>query len=293
MLKQRLISGLTLATILVVSFVLPGLGGAVFFLLWTGGMMSLGIHEFLTLSKPVTGGGFPKLTMCFAWLILLMAALNGCSASARHWQDASALLPVVFLLAGFINVFRTPEQLPLGLKRLFTSLAGLLLVAWCLSFIPALYFSNGLNMSGRWLAFFLILVTKVSDIGAYAAGVWSSKRPQGNHKLAPTLSPKKSWEGLLGGIAASMLVGGTLAWLLADKLTFQGIPVLNIPSALAFGLFAAIVGLIGDIAESCLKRAAGASDSGRIPGLGGALDVLDSLIFVAPIFYVWIRFQAG
>ena len=135
--------------------------------------------------------------------------------------------------------------------------------------------------SGEWLIVFIAVVTWASDIGAYYAGtLW------GRHPLAPSISPKKSIEGLAGGLALAMAAALlTHIWL---------VPQLTMLHALVLGLLMTGTGLVGDLCESAMKRAVGVKDSGGIlPGHGGMLDRLDSLLFTAPTFYYYVTVVCG
>jgi len=129
---------------------------------------------------------------------------------------------------------------------------------------------------GEFLIFGLFLITWAADIGAYYAGT-----SLGRHKLAPSISPNKTVEGLVGGLMASILTAFLVqAWFLPSWTMVDCV-------ALAFLLTAA--GLLGDLTESAMKRGAGVKDSGGlIPGHGGMLDRLDSLLFTAPAFYYYV-----
>jgi len=135
--------------------------------------------------------------------------------------------------------------------------------------------------SGGLLLLLPLLATWASDTGAYAAG-----RTMGRHKLIPSVSPGKTVEGAIGGLLASVLVSWALArWLLrpAAHLDFRWAPA----GVILFGGVVSAVAQVGDIAESLLKRDAGAKDSSTlIPGHGGVLDRVDSLLFVLPVSYV-------
>jgi len=115
-------------------------------------------------------------------------------------------------------------------------------------------------------------VVKGSDIGAYAIG-----SSLGRHRLVPKLSPAKTFEGLIGAIAAgtAVAVAFGVGW---GRFTW--------PEMLVFGAVVSISGVLGDLAESLMKRACGVKDSGRIPGFGGALDILDSMLSAGPVAYV-------
>ena len=134
---------------------------------------------------------------------------------------------------------------------------------------------------GEWLIVFIALVTWAGDIGAYYAGtLW------GRHPLAPSISPKKSVEGLGGGLALSLVT----AWLAQSWL----VPQLTAGDALVLGLLMTGTGLLGDLCESAIKRSVGVKDSGGIlPGHGGMLDRLDSLLFTAPTFYYYVTLVRG
>jgi phosphatidate cytidylyltransferase len=135
--------------------------------------------------------------------------------------------------------------------------------------------------SGGLLLLLPLLATWASDTGAYAAG-----RTMGRHKLIPSVSPGKTVEGAIGGVLASVLVSWAIArWLLrpAAHLDFRWAPV----GVILFGVVVSAVGQVGDIAESLLKRDAGVKDSSTlIPGHGGVLDRVDSLLFVLPVSYI-------
>ncbi len=129
---------------------------------------------------------------------------------------------------------------------------------------------------GVFLIFFLLLITWGSDTGAYVVG-----KTLGRRKLAPVISPNKTVEGFIGGL----VLGTTMA--LVAKLWF--LPALALGHCLALGLLLAGIGTLGDLAESALKRSAGVKDSGTlIPGHGGVLDRVDSLLFTAPTFYYYV-----
>ncbi len=121
----------------------------------------------------------------------------------------------------------------------------------------------------------LFVVTWLNDTLAYFAG-----RAFGRHMLHPRISPKKTWEGFAGGAVGSILGALVVKWLL--------LPVLTPWLCVAIGAGGAVLGPVGDLSESMLKRAAGVKDSGRIiPGHGGLLDRIDALLFVAPWIYVF------
>ncbi len=134
---------------------------------------------------------------------------------------------------------------------------------------------------GKWWLFFLFAVIWGNDTFAYYIGGWFGK-----HKLSPIISPKKTVEGALGG-----LVGGGGVALLFHYLVFDGASVLGL---VIFAIFLSVIGQIGDLFESLLKRSVGAKDSGFIiPGHGGILDRIDSIIFSLPLLYYYLRWQEG
>ena len=134
---------------------------------------------------------------------------------------------------------------------------------------------------GALLVFFVLLVTWAGDTAAYYAGTTWGSRP-----LAPQLSPNKTREGLLGGL----IVAPVIAWI--GQLWF--FPAVTLLDCLILGLLLTVLGLAGDLSESAMKRQAGVKDSGSlIPGHGGMLDRVDSLIFNVPAFYYYMAWLKG
>jgi phosphatidate cytidylyltransferase len=137
------------------------------------------------------------------------------------------------------------------------------------AFAPATYVDFG-----PWHLLMLIFVVKCSDIGAYTAG-----RLFGEHKFSPVISPKKTWEGMAGAVVLAALVAVAFA-VFCDIMSWQ--------LAIVFGVVFAFIGQLGDLAESMLKRDAETKDSSNsVPGFGGILDVVDSVLITAPFGYLF------
>ncbi len=160
-------------------------------------------------------------------------------------------------------------------QALFGSLASMLYAPLLLAFVPLIRLEKwGLH----WI-FFIMIVTWAGDTGAYLAG-----RAFGRHKLYPDISPKKTVEGAIGGIALA------IALAFAARATF--FPELTVLECLILAPVLDIAGVVGDLTESLMKRSAGVKDSGAIfPGHGGVLDRLDSLLFSAPVLYGYILWR--
>ena len=179
------------------------------------------------------------------------------------------IFSVVMALAVFEFALLLKKKVPLKSARgIVGLLLGFVVITSGLSALPA---SAVLTKSNLWMLY-LIAIVKFSDMGGFAFGLSSAKLMKGgNHKLCPTISPNKSWEGLFGSVLASCVM--SCAWM---SFTHFGIG-----KALAFGVAAALVGTFGDLVESKFKRWVGVKDSATFmpAGLGGFLDMFDSLLF--------------
>ena len=187
-------------------------------------------------------------------------------------------LPLIFLLSLALTLRRDDPQE--GYENLKHSMLGMLYVPFCIQYLMLLLF--GLGGDGRWLVLYVILIVKGSDIGAYFAGKYFGK-----HKLIAHISPGKTIEGAVGGVVAGCLIA--VGGFFITQGDFQ-VTALSVESVLIFATLLIIVGIMGDLFESLLKRAAGVKDSGTsIKGMGGALDVLDSLLLAFPVAYVFVK----
>jgi phosphatidate cytidylyltransferase len=158
------------------------------------------------------------------------------------------------------------------------TLFGFFYVPYLLNYATKILFSVP-DGAGIPLLAYAVAITKFTDVGAYVAGSLF-----GRHKLSPLISPKKTWEGLAGGIAVALLTSVGLAHLFPEALA----PVGGV-HAWVLGLLLAGVSVVGDLGESVVKRDAHVKDSGKfIPGIGGALDLVDSLLFSLPVFYGYL-----
>jgi phosphatidate cytidylyltransferase len=194
-------------------------------------------------------------------------------------NDFETILLIGFVLGLCVRQFMSRGNHS-GLAAISTTLFGLMYVPWLLNFIQKIHFFPTIGGHGKYYVLYFILVTKFSDCGAYAVGSLI-----GRHKLIPRVSPGKTWEGFGGAIAASVLASVLFAHLAARQL-----PGMTLAHAVVLGAVLSVAAVIGDLIESLFKREAGVKDSGRLfPGIGGILDLLDSLLFNAPLMYLYLR----
>ena len=190
----------------------------------------------------------------------------------------SLLLTNFALCVGLIVVTLAHARNEKDLYHSLTAPAfGLLYVAWTAAHFVLLHGTEG---RGPALVTFVIGVVALSDSGAYFAG-----KAIGSRKLAPVVSPNKTWEGAAGAVCAAM-VGACIFYYLRSWAPFAGLPAFGIFWYLGLGAVLSVVGQLGDLAESALKRAAGEKDSGSVlPGHGGVLDRCDGFLLAGPILY--------
>ncbi|MFM2196633.1 MAG: hypothetical protein RLZZ505_65 [Verrucomicrobiota bacterium] len=172
-----------------------------------------------------------------------------------------------------------------ALLAVAANLLGFLYIAYLFNFTARISFGlpgDG-DVPGAFVLLWLLAVTKLTDTGAYITGSLIGK-----HKMIPHISPGKTWEGFVGALFFAQLAACGLYALLPDQLA----ALHSWPHVIALGFLLAILAVIGDLAESVVKRALHAKDSGNmLPGIGGGLDLIDSICFTAPALYfylVWI-----
>jgi phosphatidate cytidylyltransferase len=242
------------------------------------------LHEFFRLSAAAGTAGDPRWTTVCA---LLLVGLQCLEVSHRgvwtrsdfgllYSPDRTPVPPeialVIFLLGASALAVAGRAPTKETLARLGMDCGAMLLVALPMSFIVRLH---GTGTLGPRMVLFLLVLLWVGDTLAYFTG-----RAIGRHKLAPELSPGKTWEGAAANLLGSVLVGVVAApWIALPRLHL----------ALIAGL-ANLAGQLGDLTESAYKRSAGVKDSGTLlPGHGGMLDRVDSLIFATPVVWYYFR----
>ena len=196
--------------------------------------------------------------------------------------EVGSLLLFLLVVFGRQMFLKRGDLVPL--ETMAYTLFGLFYVPWPFSYVAKIVYLtpriDGL-VTGHWYVLFLVLVTKFSDMGAYVTGSLIGKTP-----LVPHISPKKTWEGFCGALVFSVGGGCVLIALLPKQLA-----LINYTHAIVLGLILGLAAVIGDLAESLIKRSCGVKDSGRfLPGIGGGLDLIDSILFTAPMLYFYLHF---
>jgi len=258
-------------------------------------LLSQGIFLFIIVFLAVTGllefyGLAAKRDLhCFRWcgliggvLLMIGTFFNvtghiGTSGTPARVNDFETGFLIIFVLGLCVRQYLSQANKE-GLIAISVTLFGLMYVPWLLNFIQKIQFFPGID--GKYFLLYFVLVTKFSDMGAYLLGSLIGK-----HKMIPRISPGKTWEGFAGAILAS--TGGSVVFVHFLGSHMAG---MNLYHAIVLGILLSICAVIGDLIESLFKRECGMKDSGRLfPGIGGILDLLDSLLFNAPIMYLYLR----
>jgi phosphatidate cytidylyltransferase len=248
-------------------------------------LAAVGLMEFYDLVAKRGLGCFRNWGIAGGVLLMLGTFLHlrgklGIHGTPSRVNDFETSFLIVFVLGlCLIQLFSKRSQG--GMTAAATTLFGLMYVPYLLNFFQKINFFPGLPAGdGTWYVLYFIVVTKFSDTGAYVTGSLL-----GRHKMIPRVSPGKTWEGFAGAI-----VWSTGASLLVVHLAGNHLPGMNGLHATILGMLLGVAAVVGDLIESLFKREAGVKDSGRfLPGIGGILDLLDSLLFNAPLMYVYLR----
>jgi phosphatidate cytidylyltransferase len=208
---------------------------------------------------------------------LNLTGVLGTSGTPARVNDFETSFLILFVLGLCLRQFFSRSNTA-GILAISTTLFGLMYVPWLLNFVQKINFFPGAD--GHYYLLYFILITKVSDSGAYVVGSLI-----GRHKMIPRISPGKTWEGFAGAIVASVLSSLLFVHFLGARMAWM-----NPMHAVILGVILGLSAVVGDLIESIFKREAGVKDSGRFfPGIGGILDLLDSLLFNAPIMYLYLR----
>lgn len=277
---SRIITAVIFLPILIASILIPWLEPL--FVVIVAAALIFGLYEFYVLArkkdiKPDIAAGYLGGAALFT---IFYFATPETPTQSR--LDVQTIVLVLLALTIGTLVAATLRGAPFD-KMIASSgatILGVLYVVFLGGHLVALRTGFEEHLSAHLLSFFF-LVLMGSDTGAYYVG-----RAIGKHKLAPTISPGKTWEGVVGGMMAALALAAV-----AHFWFFRELPL---KWALPLAAVMAVLGIFGDLTESALKRGAGAKDAAKIlPGHGGVLDRLDSLLFNAPLIYYFAHFYFG
>jgi phosphatidate cytidylyltransferase len=257
-----------MAAAFLVATLTGGIGSIVLFAL----ISLLALREFVTLS-PTSRADHRAL----AWAFFVVVPLQYVLVGIEWYGLFSILIPVYAFLLIATRIVLAGET-DRFLERAATIQWGLMACVYCVSYAPALLLLDieGYDASSGKLLLFLVVVVQASDVLQF---VWG--KLVGRRRIAPAISPNKTWEGFLGGVACATLLGTGLWWATP----------FNPWQAAAMSLLIALAGFAGGLVMSAIKRDRGVKDyGGLLPGHGGVLDRIDSLLFAAPIFFHVTRF---
>jgi phosphatidate cytidylyltransferase len=259
-------------------------GCTLWFFRTTGALILIGLISVLTLREfyqLMQGAGytpFHKLGLFFGGLITLAPWAEARFGGQEHLLLALATIVIAVRLLGE----RSPEN---RVESLASTIVGLVYVSLLLQYFVRIVTPQAgdtITPNGRLLlALWLIMVAKFCDMGALLSGMAFGRR-----KMSPQISPKKTWEGAIGGVLLSMVSGAVFAWCARASFPSHMTPLMAALMAAPL----AVLAIVSDLIESVIKRRANFKDSGQaVPGIGGMFDLSDSLILVAPLGYFLFR----
>ncbi|MBL8126465.1 MAG: phosphatidate cytidylyltransferase [Chloroflexia bacterium] len=269
-LNDRVRAWWVMVAVLALALLTGRTGAALLFM----GVSFLALREFVTLA-PTRHGDHRALL----WIFFVVTPVQYWLV----WRDWYGLFAIFIPVFVFLLV---PARVALAgdtedfLARTAVIQWGLMICVYCVSYAPALLMLNANGEGGgAKLLLFLLIVVQGSDVLQY---IWG--KLVGRHKIAPLVSPNKTWEGFLGGVASATLLGTALWWLTPFQ-PWQ---------AALMALVIALMGFSGGLTMSAIKRDRGVKDFGTlIAGHGGILDRIDSLCFAAPVFFHLVRYFFG
>ncbi len=253
-------------------------------------MAALSLAEFFNMVRKSGSRSFPVLTITTGLLYCVaFTFFHAQGATPPAALDAGALF--VIAGGGFTLLLRHEVSGKDTLHSLALALLGFIYIPFLFLFTIRIIFidpapaAGVMPESGPFLLLWLLAVTKFTDMGAYISG-----SAIGKHKMIPHISPAKTWEGFAGALIFAQVAACGLFAIFPRQLA----PLGAWHHVIALGFILALLAVIGDLAESVVKRSLGAKDSGRfLPGIGGALDLIDSVCFTAPAMYFYLQWIRG
>jgi phosphatidate cytidylyltransferase len=244
------------------------------------------LHEFYGLTAKMGAKPFHWMGLLFS---VLITAGPYCALGLRDEQGyadgavtsiAALVLPIVLvILALIVSCFRVLGERDTSnrVETISATVMGLFYIPFLLQFLVLILMFEGTSGENLAICIWVVAVSKFCDVGALLTGL-----AIGRHKMAPSISPKKTWEGAVGGVLISAGIGAAIAFFFSEKLPEDLTPL--VAALIAAPL--AIITIVSDLIESAVKRRADTKDTGQmIPGIGGAFDLTDSLLLTAPVAY--------
>jgi len=277
--RSRLLSTLVLWTVIIGSLWFFGAHGAVALITV---LAALTLHELYRMTARM--GARPFHWMGLGFSVLMTAApyyLSYFLDEPDFINDLPTGLLVLALLVTCIRVLGERDATNRA-ETIAATMIGLLYVPFMLHYLVAILMYDGSAGDNLMLCVWMVAVSKFCDVGALLTGL-----AIGRHKMAPQISPKKTWEGAVGGVLVSAGIGAGIAYFGSAHLPGSMTPL--VAALIAVPL--AIITIVSDLIESVVKRRADTKDTGAlIPGIGGAFDLTDSLILTAPVAYFIFQF---
>lgn len=267
-LLKRSLTGIAFAAIMLAGIIIHQYVFAVVFTV----LLLLTLYEFYKISENIGYEPSAKIGLTCGFLLFTIFFLAANQIIPEQFIYLSILIPLATLLPDLFDKRKN------GFKNSMITIAGIIYIALPFSLLNFIVFPGNKDESEfyPWVLMGIFLIIWMYDSMAYVFGSWLGK-----HKICERISPKKSWEGLVGGAVFAIIMG------IVNSVYFHE---LSITSWIVIALLIVIFGTSGDFFESKLKREAGVKDSGSIlPGHGGMLDRFDTVLFAVPVIFVWMK----
>lgn len=275
---KRILSTVTLWLFLLGSLKLFGAHAAVTILTL---LSALTLYEFYGMTAKMGARPFRWMGITFSVLITAAPYALAYFADEPEFRDLPMALVVVALIISCVRVLGE-RDVTNRVETIASTVMGILYIPYLLHFLVAILMREGFEGDNLALCLWTIAASKFCDVGALLTGL-----AIGKHKMSPTISPKKTWEGAVGGVLISCGVGAGIAYFASAHFSSSFTPLVAALMALPI----ALVTIVSDLIESVVKRRADTKDTGAlIPGIGGAFDLTDSLILTAPLAYFMFNF---